>query len=178
MQGDTVDSLAIRKTDEPPALAAIDRFVDTAADGCGVTNVALAGTDPDDIGVGLIDGERADGGDGFFVEHGLPGHAAVIRQPDTTGSSTNHNTVRIGCDSIDGGDATADRRRAQRSRRKPLEQIGVECRQRGERGQQQQSQGLKQTGHPQLQRRFFCDHRGRPLFVFVRERQLSPADCQ
>jgi hypothetical protein len=23
-----------------------------------------------------------------------------------------------------------------------------------------------------------CDHRGRPLFEFVRERQLSPADCQ
>jgi len=109
--------LAIRKTDELPALAAVDRFVNTATDGGGVTNVALAGTDPDDIGVGLIDGERADRRDGFLIEYGLPGHAAVIRQPDTTGSSTNNDTVRVGCDSIDGGDAAADRRRAQRSRR-------------------------------------------------------------
>jgi len=75
----------------PPVQGSVDAVADTAA----VADVVLAGTDPDDIGIILVDSHRPETGDGLVVEDRFPCMAAVYRFPQSTGGGTHVDYVRI-----------------------------------------------------------------------------------
>ena len=79
---DPVHALGCREAHVLPGLAAVAGAIDAVPDGRGVARPALAGADPDDLRIGRVERDRADGLDGLLVEDGLERRAAVERLPD------------------------------------------------------------------------------------------------
>ena len=95
MQCDTVDALTVLQSHELPAFTAINGFEYSTTDGCGVPHIALTAACPDDIGVGLVDGDRTNGRDRLIIKNRVPGQATVIGNPYAAGCRTDHDMVRV-----------------------------------------------------------------------------------
>jgi hypothetical protein len=128
MQRDPVDALAAGQAHELPAPPAVVGPEDAAADGSRVARIAFPGADPDDVGIGLVDCHRADGGHRLVVEHRGPGQTAVVRNPHATGGGADDDVVWIGLDGVDRADAPANGGRAECPGCQAFEQIGIDGR--------------------------------------------------
>ena len=126
MQGDPVDALGPFQPTSLPCFTAVDGLEHAAADRCGVAHIALAGTDPDDVRIVLVDGNRSNRGDRLIIEYRSPGQSAVRRDPDPTRGCSNHDMVGIGGNGVDGGNPSADCGWPQRACRQTLQQVGIQ----------------------------------------------------
>ncbi len=128
VQQDPVDALGGVEPEMRPALAAVERAVDAVAHRGAVAHVALAGADPDDRRVALVERHGADRRDPLVVEDALPGEPAVLRPPDAAGGGADEHQVGVRLEGVDRRDATAHPRRPDRPGLHAGEQHGVEIR--------------------------------------------------
>ena len=78
-----------------PGLATVSGFVNTVAPGRTLAIVRLAGTDPDDRGIGRSDGKIADRRIQFLVKDRSERDAAIGGFPDAAGSGADEKCVGI-----------------------------------------------------------------------------------
>jgi len=78
---DACDVVSVTETHVLPSLTAVSRFEETGACIGTASHQHLAGSDPDNIGVGLRDGHRADGKCRFVFKDRLPRDAVIVRFP-------------------------------------------------------------------------------------------------
>ena len=116
MQHDAVDVLRLLQPQVGPGLAAVERAVDAVADRDAVARVPLARAHPDDVRIGLVDGDGPDRGHRLVVEDRRPGEAAVDRLPDAARGAAGIHDVRIGLDDVERRQAAAHGGRADRAR--------------------------------------------------------------
>src|SRR5439155_3934293 len=88
-----------------PRSAAIVTFVHAVTVGDGSLRIALAGPDPDDVGMLRVDGDPADRVGALFVEDRLPRRAAIGRLPDAAGCRADEDHGAVGRVDGDGHDA-------------------------------------------------------------------------
>src|SRR5204863_7488135 len=81
---DLRDPLALLQAHVRPALAAVDRLVDSVSNGHRVARPGLPGPDPDHLRVLRVDGDGPDRLHRLPVEDGLEGHAPVLALPHPT----------------------------------------------------------------------------------------------
>ena len=121
-----MDALDSEKPGTGPGITAIERPVHA---GSGrIRPLAprhLADPHPHDVGVGLIDRDRGDGGHGLIVEHGTPCLASVDRLPDPTGRGPDKNHIGIRHDRVDRRDPPGVAGRANASCGHSREPVGA-----------------------------------------------------
>ena len=125
MDDDLTDVQRPFQTDVLPALASVHRLVDPVAVGDATLAVVLATADPDDVGIGRIDGETADGIAALVVEDRLPGCAGVVRFPHPTGAGRDVPVIRVTRIDGDIAHATRHQRRADGTKFQTGERIGT-----------------------------------------------------
>src|SRR5271170_7047704 len=79
--------MRVREANGVPRFSGVDGLVDAVAADNVSTDACFAGSDVDDVGIGLSHRDRADGGRGAFllVEERRPVDASVGGLPDATG---------------------------------------------------------------------------------------------
>ena len=107
-----------------PTAAAIFAAVDAVAKADMPTADVLTGAEPDDLGVGGVEGDAAGGVDALTIEDRLPGRARVDRLPDPT--RTHCDIPDAGVRGMDGdvGDPAGHEGRADIAQLEPLESFG------------------------------------------------------
>ena len=151
MEDDAGDVLGLlRAPGGVQVLAAVERAVDAVADRDAVARVPLARAHPDDVRIGLVDGDGADRGDRLVVEDRRPGEAAVDRLPDAAGGAAGVQDVGIGLDDVDRRHAAAHGGGADRARLEAGEQIRIEAGGGGEAGGHGQQEEREDEAVPGL----------------------------
>ena len=108
---DGADLLGVGKAHVLPGLAGVGGLVDPVAVGGVAAKVGLAHAGVDDVGVGVRDGDGADGAElDLFIGDGEPVHAAVGGLPDASAGGTHVEGHGLGLDAGDGADASAAER--------------------------------------------------------------------
>ena len=79
---DACDVVIVTEAHVLPSLTAVSRFEETGACIGTASHQHLAGSDPDNIGVGLGDGHRADGKCRFVFKDRLPRDTVIVRFPE------------------------------------------------------------------------------------------------
>ena len=85
MGGDASNVPGIAESHVRPRLPRVGALVDAVAPGRALPIRALARADPEDVGIGLEDRDRADRVRRFVLENRRPGRAVVLRTPDPAG---------------------------------------------------------------------------------------------
>jgi len=107
MYQDLADVHRLLQADVLPVLAAVSGAVDSVAVGDAALAVVLARADPDDVGIGRIDGDAADGIAALVVEDRLPRDARVVGLPDIP--RADRDVPVVGIARVDGDVADASR---------------------------------------------------------------------
>ena len=123
---DVANVVGVTEPEVRPALATISRLVDAVAPRNAVARVVLTRAHPDDVGVGRMDGDGADGIGAFVIEERLEGDSIVHGPPEAARRSGDEDRVRELTDHVDVDDATAGSRRADRAPAEVFEEGFVE----------------------------------------------------
>ena len=100
---DAADEAGLGQAHVLPGLAGVLGLVDAVAGGHGIAGRGLARADPDDIGVALRDGHRADRDRRFLVEGGGPVQPGILGlpQPARPDRGVDRRDVRLGDGEVD-----------------------------------------------------------------------------
>jgi len=112
IEQDGVNGPGILEAHASPGLAPIQGAIHPGAHTRRVAAVALAGPDPNDVGVGLKDPDGPDRGRGERVGERHPGHAAVDRLPQAARRGTHVHDVGVARERINSPHPPAHARRA------------------------------------------------------------------
>src|SRR6185436_3836993 len=85
VKDDAPDVMGVGKTHELPFLSAVGGLVDAIAPGRTLAVIGFARSDPDNIGVGLRNGDVTDRTGRLIIEEGFPGRAVISGLEDTAG---------------------------------------------------------------------------------------------
>src|SRR4029077_8465526 len=88
IDNDARDGAAIFQADVLPILAAISRSVNAVAPIGRIAVVRFASSNPDDLGIGRRNGDRANGECWLLVEDRIKRHAVVVRLENTAVSKS------------------------------------------------------------------------------------------
>ena len=143
---DARDAAGLAQSHVLPGLAGVGRLVDAVAHHVAVANdPRLAGADPDDVGIGIGDGNGADRRDGLIVEDRHERLAAVGGLPHAAGRGAEIVGVGIAGHARDGRDSAGRRgphvAELQRLRRARLLRTGQA--RRAERARRRQSRSTQ-----------------------------------
>ena len=81
MDPDSPDGLRSRESHGLPGFSGVRGFIDSGPRHRGPEDIGFSGSDPDDIRIGVGDGDIADGQGRHLFENRLPGDTAVDRFP-------------------------------------------------------------------------------------------------
>ena len=95
MHDDAMDLPRVLEPHVGPALAPVEALIDAVADPGAVARIPLPGARPDDVRIGLEDGDGADAAHGLVVKDGPPGEPSVIGLPHTSARGTDEDHVAI-----------------------------------------------------------------------------------
>ncbi len=98
---DTPDMVGIGEPHVLPGVTGVERAIDAVAPGGALPVVGFTRAGPNDAGVGGGDGDRADGGDCFVVEDGLPGDEGVAGFPNPAAGEGDVGGARVAFDYSD-----------------------------------------------------------------------------
>ena len=107
MQNHAMDFLGFFEPQKFPAIAAINAFINSIPNANAVAGIALAGSDPNDAGIGLKNRYRANRRGGLIVKNRLPGDSAIGGFPDAASRCANINDIRIGNHGFDVANSAA-----------------------------------------------------------------------
>src|SRR5260370_14020001 len=107
MDNDGANVASVFQSNVVPGLAAIVRTVDTIAEGNIAANAGFARTDINYIGIGIGDGNSADGRGGMLLEERIQGVARIGGFPDAAGDSAKIESVGLARDSRYSNDASS-----------------------------------------------------------------------
>ena len=96
-----------------PAPPAVGRLVDAVAPAGGLAVLRLAGADPHEVRVRLVEGDIADRTGRLVVEERRPGGAVVLGLPDAAGAGGDVEDLRLRLDDGEVGDPPAHQRRTE-----------------------------------------------------------------
>ena len=107
MDGEPGNAARLLQPHERPGPAGVGRLVDALPDGDVAADLTLAGTGPDDVGIGRGHPQRADRLHWLVVEDGVPVHAAVGRLVDASGGGAHVVGVGVARQAGGRGEAVA-----------------------------------------------------------------------
>src|SRR6266700_2455203 len=95
MDDELADVTRVFQAEVVPGLAAVVGTINTIAEGNVAANAGFAGTDINYVGIGVRDGDAADGGSGLLIEEGIPGNAAIRGSPNAAGDGAKIVSIRL-----------------------------------------------------------------------------------
>src|SRR6267378_4537490 len=106
MNDDFADVQGVLQTDVGPSLPGVIRTIDAVAERDISTDTSLAGSNIEDVGIGIRDSHAADRRGALLVEERIPRDAAVRGFPNATGHGAKVIGIRLAGDAGDGQDAS------------------------------------------------------------------------